>query len=178
MTTSSIHPALEKRAIPSAFVSGKWGNRYVPFAQGDWTTFAAEHTNPEARWHKGLVAQSSGLIVNRWDVHGARIESYIRFDSRVRYRTCVRPGHPTKACGDRGCRWGWKTTKYIYPSKNALGDTSANGSTSIRLYVRSCSVPAAARIRTPRVRSTSVSKDASRPTLWPAQVDSPPQSPR
>lgn len=125
MTTSLMHPALERRAIPAAFISGKWGNRYVPFAQGDWTTFAAEHTNPEARWHKGLVAQSSGLVVNRWDVHGARIESYVRFDSRVRYRGCVRPGHPTKACSDRGCRWDWKTTKYIYPSKNALGDTSA-----------------------------------------------------
>jgi hypothetical protein len=125
MTTSPMHPALEKRAIPSAFVSGTWGNRYVPFDQGDWTTFAEEHSNPEARWHKRLVAQSSGLVVNRWDVQGARIESYIRFDSPVRFRTCVRPSHPTKACRDRGCRWEWTRRKYIYPSKNALGDTSA-----------------------------------------------------
>lgn len=125
MTTALMHPALQRRAIPPEFVSGTWGNRYVPFARGDWTTFAGGHSNPEPQWHKRLVTQTGGLIVNRWDISGTQIESYIRFDAPVRYRGCVRQAHPTKTCIERGCRWGWKDTKYIYPSKNELGDTSA-----------------------------------------------------
>lgn len=84
------------------YAGGSWGGRYVPFERGDWATFRDAHTNPEP-WHKGgIVNQTGGIVVNRWDVSGARLASY------------VRPDHPVQVHGHR------KPSKYIVPSGRSL----------------------------------------------------------
>jgi hypothetical protein len=94
----AINPALAKRAVPKKFIAGPWGIRYAPYDQGDWTGFTKAHTHPEP-WHREVVRQSSGLVVNRWDITGKRLVPYVRPDTAVNVR-----GHR-------------KASKYIQPSK-------------------------------------------------------------
>jgi hypothetical protein len=88
----AIHPALEARAVPPTYVSGDWGDRYVAFQQGDWAGFTRLHSHPEPTYHRRVVAQSGGLIVNRWDIDGplvpyVRPDAAVQLDSRSPKRT-------------------------------------------------------------------------------------------
>jgi hypothetical protein len=84
-------------------VAGDWGQRYEEFDQGDWETFHALHSHPEPKFHKRVVGQSGGLIVNRWEITGARLVPYLRPDKAVTLDARRKP------------------TKYIQPSKDYPG---------------------------------------------------------
>jgi hypothetical protein len=89
---------LAERAILDKFVEGPWGRRYVEFQQGDWETFRTGHSHPEG-WHRSqIVNRTGGIIVNRWNLTGERLHSYIRPHEPVRLYGRSRP------------------SKYIYPS--------------------------------------------------------------
>ena len=103
-------------------ISEDLARRYVEFERGDWATFADGHGNPEAH-HKGLVSQSGGYVVLRWDISGARLPSYIRFDHKLWTYKCSlahHPFHPGKKCRPKR-----HLTRYIYPSADALDGSSA-----------------------------------------------------
>ena len=101
------HPELRKRAIQQRLVTGRWGERYVPFDMGDWQTFKAGHSEAEP-WHKSsIVSKTGGLIVNRWDARGHRLQSYVR---------------PNNAVWIYGRN---KPSKYIYPSRTRFPGAAA-----------------------------------------------------
>jgi hypothetical protein len=80
--TTRYERVLGARAVPPELVFGDWGERYLEFEQGDWDTFRTLHSHPEP-FHRRIVSQSGGYIVNRWDITGARIVPYIRPDKPV-----------------------------------------------------------------------------------------------
>lgn len=96
--TERYERVLAPRAVLPSFVSNDWGERYVEFEQGDWEAFQALHSHPEG-FHRRIVRQTGGYIVNRWDVTGDRLVPYLRPDKAVRL-------DPRK-----------KPTKYIQPSR-------------------------------------------------------------
>ena len=93
---------LAPRAVLPEFVSGDWGQRYAEFEQGDWEAFEALHSHPE-RFHKKVVRQTGGYIVNRWNVTRQRLVPYVRPDEAVTLDGRKKP------------------TKYIQPSKTYPG---------------------------------------------------------
>jgi len=108
---------LRARAISGEY--GEYPGRYVGFERGDCRTFLRAHSDPEP-FHKGLVSQSGGYVVNRWDVSGERLPSYVRFDDKVPvYRCQRRHPHPGE------CRPKRRMTRYVYPGAAVLDGSSA-----------------------------------------------------
>jgi hypothetical protein len=90
-TTTVVHPTLHDRAIRPEFISGSWGARYVRFEQGCWDAFADMHSHPEP-FHRKVVQQTSGFIINRWNHAGQPIAPYVRPDRPVTLDPRKRPG--------------------------------------------------------------------------------------
>lgn len=97
--TKRYEQILARRAVHPELVTGDWGERYVEFEQGDWETFERLHSHPEPTFHKKVVRQTGGYIINRWDVTGQRLLPYVRPDRAVKLDARKKP------------------TKYIQPSK-------------------------------------------------------------
>ncbi len=99
--------------------------RYAEFERGDSETFVQSHSHPE-RWHRRLVSQSGGLIVNRWGIDSHMLPSYIRFDDPVitDYRMYRRDG-------------SLRTSRYIYRSAGEMCD---DGPKRIDVHPRARSV--------------------------------------
>lgn len=112
---SRAERVLEARAVSGEYAVG----RYAGFERGDHRTFLRAHPRPEP-FHKALVSQSGGYVVNRWDISGQPLLPYIRFDDRVTvYKCSRRHPHPGK------CRPKIHTTRYVYPGGRILAGSSA-----------------------------------------------------
>ena len=115
LTVDRRAEVLHRRAISDPVIDHVTDDvpRYVEFEEGDWETFLSLHSHPETRYRR-LVNQSGGLVVNRWDIDGSRLPSYIRFDIPVisDHRRRGPDGSP-------------RTTNYVYPSRLAMGNDCA-----------------------------------------------------
>jgi hypothetical protein len=97
-----LAPLLERGILLNRVNAHTDPPRYVEFGRGDWDAFSAAHSDPEP-WHRRLVNQSGGIVINRWNVVGDRLPSYIRFDTKIQPDTRR----------DR-------RTKYIYPGRSVI----------------------------------------------------------
>jgi hypothetical protein len=75
---AGVLPALAARAIREELITGPWGRRYVEFEQGDWETLSRRSQPSGGLASKPDRESNRGIIVNRWDVTGERLHSYIR----------------------------------------------------------------------------------------------------
>ena len=104
--------------------------RYVSFEGANaYADIIREHHSHPKGWYSQLATLSSGLIVNRWNIAGDDLPSYMRFDEKLWTRS--KPGHPS------GPRQGFEHVHprpdgkperhrhgqgYIYPSKKDVGE--------------------------------------------------------
>lgn len=62
---------------------------------GDLEELLERHSHPNPQFHGRLLQQSPGLVINRWDLDGNRLPSYLRFDRKI-VTDARKPGHLTR----------------------------------------------------------------------------------